>query len=87
MMTWQFHPDHDRISSLLLPPLSLSAPSSSLKEAHLTEVSSLTQVLHSERQASDSDSGPTADGQPAAPGRDNSDSLSRFSPVVLKKRH
>ncbi|XP_008331479.1 actin filament-associated protein 1-like 1b isoform X1 [Cynoglossus semilaevis] len=37
----------------------------------------LDKVLHSERQASDSDSGPTADGQPAAPGRDNSDSLNR----------
>jgi len=42
---------------------------------------SLCQVLQCERQASDSDSGPTAENQSAAlgPGRDTSDSLSRFT--------
>lgn len=39
----------------------------------------LDKVLQSDRQASDSDSGPTADGQPAAhgAGRDNTDTLTR----------
>lgn len=39
----------------------------------------LDKVLQSDRQASDSDSGPTADGQPAAhaAGRDNADTLTR----------
>lgn len=41
----------------------------------------LFQVLQCDRQASDSDSGPTAENQSTAlgPGRDTSDSLSRFS--------
>lgn len=39
----------------------------------------LDKVLQSERQASDSDSGPTADSQSTAPGRDTTDSLSRFN--------